>query len=300
MVTFLALSTLALSPPTCEQQVVGKVIGFGHDIRSVEKASSAECCSECIANAACVAWTFHVNMSERGACWLHSSSSGSHDEDGVVSAVVSGRSAPWLACTGKAASFPYCDPARSIDERLLDLVGRISDDEAGTQLTARESPALPALGLPSYYWGTNAIHGLQNVGCLSDSLGGKCPTSFPAPCALSAAFEPSLVYAMGRVLGRELRAYYNVKAHDSLDTWSPTINLNRDPRWGRNVESPGEDPHVCGVYGTAYTRGLQEGDDPTIRQATVTLKHWVAYSIESYDGVTVGRSLESLMYKHLS
>ena len=75
--------------------------------------------------------------------------------------------------------------------------------------------------------------------------------------------------------------------HNSLDTWSPTINVNRDPRWGRNVESPGEDPFVCGSYGTAYAQGLQQytGEEAVV-QAVVTLKHWLAYSIENYRGVT--------------
>lgn len=78
-------------------------------------------------------------------------------------------------------------------------------------------------------WGTNAIHGMQNVGCLNTS---QCPTSFPAPCSLSASFNMSLTYNMGNIIGRELRAYYNAGVHNSLDTWSPTININRDPRWG--------------------------------------------------------------------
>ena len=85
------------------------------------------------------------------------------------------------------------------------------------QLTARQSPAIERLGLPGYYWGTNAIHGVQNVQCLP----GHCPTSFPAPVALSATFDMSHVYAMGQILGRELRALYNEHAHDSLDTWYP-------------------------------------------------------------------------------
>ena len=71
---------------------------------------------------------------------------------------------------------------------------------------------------------------MQNVGCLAD---GQCPTSFPAPCALGAAFNTSIVADMGGVIGRELRAYFNAEVHDSLDTWSPTININRDPRGGR-------------------------------------------------------------------
>ena len=79
-------------------------------------------------------------------------------------------------------------------------------------------------GGTGYYWGTNAIHGMQNVACLKD---GSCPTSFPAPCSLSATFNMSLTYDMGNIIGRELRAYYNAKVHNSLDTWSPTININR-------------------------------------------------------------------------
>ena len=50
---------------------------------------------------------------------------------------------------------------------------------------------------------------------------------------------------------------------------------------GRNVESPGEDPLLNGMYGTAYTQGLQQytGTEKFV-QAVVTLKHWLAYSIE--------------------
>eukprot|EP01048_Picozoa_sp_COSAG05_P017839 COSAG05_NODE_2507_length_2971_cov_66.540738_2_plen_99_part_00 len=83
-------------------------------------------------------------------------------------------------------------------------------------------------GVPSYYWGTNAIHGMQNVQCLPSANGGKCPTSFAAPITLAASFNMSLVKDMGNVIGRELRAYYNAKIHNSLDTWSPTININRE------------------------------------------------------------------------
>ena len=100
---------------------------------------------------------------------------------------------------------------------------------AAGQLTARESALIGRLGIPAYYWGTNAIHGLEDVECLNVS--GGCPTSFPAPCSMAASFNMSLVRDMGNVIGRELRAYYNARVHNSLDTWSPTININRDPRW---------------------------------------------------------------------
>lgn len=205
----------------------------------------------------------------------------SQGDDG---AVTTGYNNFGYACAGAGADkFKFCDTKLSLDERLDDLVPRINNSVAGQQLTARESAELPGIGLPSYYWGTNAIHGLQNVECLKS---GQCPTSFPAPCGLAASWNLSNVEEMGRVLGVELRAYLNTGAHNSLDTWSPTVNLNRDPRWGRNVESPGEDPLINGLYGTAYSKGVQYGSDDNYMQTVMTLKHWVAYSVESYDNVT--------------
>lgn len=157
-------------------------------------------------------------------------------------------------------------------------------DDAGSELTARQSKEIPSLGLPSYYWGTNAIHGLQNVECLKS---GVCPTAFPSPVNFAATFDMSYAYTMGEILSNELRAYFNGQLHNSLDTWSPTINLNRDPRWGRNAESPSEDPLLSGLYGIAYTRGLQEGSEyPRVIKSVVTLKHWFAYSVEKYGEVT--------------
>ena len=49
-----------------------------------------------------------------------------------------------------------------LDERVTDLVNRITMAEAGAMLTARQSPAIPRLGIPEFYWGTNAIHGIGN------------------------------------------------------------------------------------------------------------------------------------------
>ncbi|GAB5360883.1 hypothetical protein AAMO2058_000665800 [Amorphochlora amoebiformis] len=190
------------------------------------------------------------------------------------------------ACIGASKKFKFCDTTLDIESRVSDLVHHVYsryNSYVGQQLTARESSSIPEITLPAYYWGTNAIHGVQNVDCLSS---GRCPTSFPAPCGLGAAFNMSIVEDMAKVIGLELRAYLNSGIHHSLNTWSPTINLNRDPRWGRNVESPSEDPMMNGQYGVAYTKSLQEGEDPHYKQAIVTLKHWIAYSLESYGNYT--------------
>jgi beta-glucosidase len=104
------------------------------------------------------------------------------------------------------------------------LVNRISLLEAGALLTARESPGIPRLGIPAFYWGTNAIHGVT----YGDS------TTFPEPLNVGATFNRTVMRGVGRFIGREMRAWHNVKVKSiGLTSWSPTINIIRDQRWGR-------------------------------------------------------------------
>jgi len=213
------------------------------------------------------------------------------------------------ACQGAFASLPYCDVKQPLDARVSDFVARLwaSPDAAAIippQLTARHggggSPpgtdAVPALGLPEFDWGLNCIHGVQSS-CVSDA-GGKvyCPTSFMNPINFGATWNASLGFALGAVIATETRALWLAGAveestwsgrpHIGLDVWSPNININRDPRWGRNVETPGEDPFMNGVWGTQYTRGVQTGEDSNLLKTVVTLKHWDAYSLEDADNRT--------------
>lgn len=162
-------------------------------------------------------------------------------------------------------------------------------DEKAILLSARASPRgnMSSIGLPEYNWGANCVHGVQST------CGTHCATNFPNPINLGAVFDPDAVYKMARVIGWELRALwlegarenYAKGPHLGLDCWSPNININRDPRWGRNMETPSEDPLINARYGVAYTRGLQEGPDKRYLQAVVTLKHWIAYSFEHYAGI---------------
>jgi beta-glucosidase-like glycosyl hydrolase len=103
----------------------------------------------------------------------------------------------------------------------------------------------------------------------------------------------SLVKDMAQVIGIELRSLWLQGVPEAsgrpvigLDCWSPNININRDPRWGRNQEVPGEDPYLTSQYGIAYTKGIQEGEDSRYLLAVVTLKHWACYSLENYKGVS--------------
>ena len=103
---------------------------------------------------------------------------------------------------------------------------------------------------------------------------------------LDATFDRPLIRRVSGVVGHELRALYNLGYAKGLDCWGPVINLNRDPRWGRNGESGGaEDPYLMGEVAAAWTRGFQGGNNITesagFLQGVLTLKHYVANTLDN-------------------
>ena len=88
---------------------------------------------------------------------------------------------------------------------------------------------------------------------------------------LGASFDVELLQKVGEVTADEGRALHNIMLlrfngssteGAGLNCFSPNVNLFRDPRWGRGQESFSEDPFHLSVMGVAYTKGLQEGEDP--------------------------------------
>lgn len=201
---------------------------------------------------------------------------------------------PGAACSQPAAqAFPFCNTSLTRAERVSDLVSRISLAEAGAMLTARSSPALPRLGVPSFYWGTNVVHGITNApsgGVMCVNTTGRCVTIWPAGPAMGSSFNASMWGIIGHTTGIEMRALNNLQwgpvarpsGLDGLSAWGPVVNLVRDPRWGRIQEVPSEDPLLNGVFAVAFTRGMQEGVDSRYLLAATTLKHFAAYSLEDY------------------
>lgn len=193
--------------------------------------------------------------------------------------------APGPACSQpEVRGLPFCDVTLSVEARAADLVGRLALEEIGPQLTARSSPAIPRLGIPAFYWGTNTVHGINNAvtgGVLCLNATGRCVTIWPAGPNFGATFNASLFRQLGQTTGVEMRALNNVQwgpaarpdGLDGLVAWGPTINLVRDPRWGRIQETPSEDPFLNGVFAREVTRGLQEGEDPRYLLTAATLKH---------------------------
>lgn len=155
------------------------------------------------------------------------------------------------------------------------LVARMTVDEKLPQLL-NVAPAIPRLGIPAYNWWTESLHG---------ALGAVPTTNFPEPIGLGASFDPSLVHDVAADISVEVRALHTLgraTGHlgtigTGLDTWSPNINIFRDPRWGRGQETYGEDPFLTATLGVAFITGMQ-GPNPDLPDVIATPKHFAVHS----------------------
>ena len=163
-------------------------------------------------------------------------------------------------------------------ERIIDLLSRLTVEEKISLLIA-SSPGIPRLKIDKYFHGNEALHGVVRPGKF---------TVFPQAIALASTWNPALMYATATAISDEARARWNelgggkkqlAKFNDLLSFWSPTINMARDPRWGRTPETYGEDPYLSGVMGVQFVKGLQ-GNDPTYLKVVSTPKHFAVYNKE--------------------
>jgi beta-glucosidase len=130
------------------------------------------------------------------------------------------------------------------------------------------SPAIDRLGIPAYGWWNEALHGVMSSGC----------TVFPQAIALASTWDPKLIYQAATAISDEARVKNNITGK-GLTYWSPTINIARDPRWGRTEESYGEDPYLVSRIGVAFVTGMQ-GKDPLYLKTVSTPKHFIANNTE--------------------
>jgi beta-glucosidase-like glycosyl hydrolase len=100
---------------------------------------------------------------------------------------------------------------------------------------------------------------------------------------MGAGFNQSMFREMGNIISTEARAIWNANI-GALTFFAPNINIFRDPRWGRGQETPGEDPLLTSTYAINLIQGMQGSDKYT--KIVGTCKHFAAYSLESWNGVT--------------
>jgi beta-glucosidase len=181
------------------------------------------------------------------------------------------RASPHPYTRGRAI---YLDPAFPIDERVDDLVSRMTIKEKVSQM-GNEAAAIKRLGIPKYNWWNEALHGVARAGIA---------TVFPQAIGLAATWNPDLVYQMAEVISDEGRAKYHESARNGardlytgLTFWSPNINIFRDPRWGRGQETYGEDPYLTSRLAVNFVLGMQ-GTDPDYLKTVATPKHFAVHS----------------------
>jgi len=180
-----------------------------------------------------------------------------------------------VSTTALAKEDPQPDIRTRADEKAAALVAQLTLDEKVDQLL-NVAPAIPRLGIPAYNWWTESLHG---------ALGPVPTTNFPEPIGLAASFDQKLLHDVAAAISVEVRALHALgrrtgrlgRIGTGLDTWSPNINIFRDPRWGRGQETYGEDPFLTARLGVAYVRGMQ-GPDPHRPAVIASPKHFAVHS----------------------
>ncbi|MGQ3052745.1 MAG: glycoside hydrolase family 3 C-terminal domain-containing protein [Roseateles sp.] len=176
-----------------------------------------------------------------------------------------------LAASGIGAASPLPEA----DKQARQIVSKLTLDEKVEQLL-NGAPGIPRLGIPAYNWWTESLHG---------AFGPGATTNFPQPVGLAASFNDQLVHDVAAAISTEVRAVYALGRHKpnpnriggALNTWSPNINIFRDPRWGRGQETYGEDPFLSAQLGKAFVHGMQ-GPDPARPLVTAAPKHFAVHS----------------------
>jgi Beta-glucosidase-related glycosidases len=131
-------------------------------------------------------------------------------------------------------------------------------------------PDIARLGVRAYAYSNEACHGVVGNGT----------TMFPQAIGLSATWDPDLEYQIASAISDEARGLNNLNGK-GLTYWAPTVNMCRDPRWGRNEESYGEDPFLARQFAVQFVKGMQ-GDDPIYLKTIATVKHFACNNIEYY------------------
>jgi beta-glucosidase len=183
----------------------------------------------------------------------------------------------------------WLDTSYSFQERAADLVSRMTVQEKASQMVSSQSPAITRLGVPAYGWWNEALHGVSrsqtatsgNATTLTNT------TSYPIDQSLGSTWNPDLIYRVAGQIGDEAREVTTGNS-ENLDFYSPTMNLERDPRWGRNDEAYGEDPLLVNKEVDQFVDGMEGKDESGkllpesggYHKTITTIKHYAANNSE--------------------
>ena len=166
---------------------------------------------------------------------------------------------------------PYQNPNLSFHERAVDLVSRLTLAEKAQQMGNMVDVAVnrDGIDLPIYQYWNEALHGVARSGAA---------TSFPESKGMSSTWDKQLIFDCATAISDEARVYNNLYSK-GLNYWCPTINMARDPRWGRDEENYGEDPFLAGQLAVQFIKGMQ-GNDSKYLKTVACAKHFAANNYE--------------------
>jgi beta-glucosidase len=182
---------------------------------------------------------------------------------------------PACPIAGSSVQPLYLDTSYSFAERAADLVSCMTLSEKVQQLHTNNAPAIPRLGVQQYTYWSEGQHGVNRLGA-DTAAGGQGElnaqaTSFPVNFASTMSWDPSLVDQETTAISDEARGFLDkslfgtgennlgpsASDYGSLTYWAPTVNMDRDPRWGRTDEAFGEDPYLASAMSDAFVAGYQ-------------------------------------------
>jgi beta-glucosidase len=171
--------------------------------------------------------------------------------------------------------YPFQNSSLDFETRVEDLLKRLTVEEKVTLMQDVSKP-ISRLGIQEYNWWNEALHGVARAGLA---------TVFPQPIGMAASFDQDAVLKVFSAVSDEARAKYNVYSaknsygrYEGLTMWTPTINIFRDPRWGRGIETYGEDPYLTGMLGLAAVKGLQGKSQNGYDKLHACAKHFAVHS----------------------
>lgn len=174
-----------------------------------------------------------------------------------------------------AQLLPYQNHELSAEERAEDLCKRLTLEEKSL-LMMNGSPAIERLGIPSFDWWSEALHGVGRNGLA---------TVFPSCIGMAASFDDDLIEEVFTAVSDEARAKNTLARREGkngkykgLSFWTPNINVFRDPRWGRGQETYGEDPYMNGRMGLRVVKGLQGDRTGKYYKLHACAKHYAVHS----------------------
>lgn len=188
----------------------------------------------------------------------------------------------------RADTRPWMDTSLSPDQRADLVLAQMTLDEKIAMLHGASGSAYVGYVPGNSRLGIPALYLEDGPAGVADGMTGV--TQLPAPVVGAASWDPSLMQQYGQVIGSE------EAGKGANVTLAPTINITRDPRWGRAFESIGEDPYLNGQMGASDIQGIQSQGE------IAQVKHWAVYNQETNrntsadDAIVSDRAMQEIYF----